>query len=606
MASEHQRDFIKEAFIDPIRSVLIVDDDYPTFEEMADHQIAKNENRREPLGRKKWLDEPARFRRVIDNFRNAHSPLMIDIHDGQNVEFDGETETIGYLNQSDLLVLDFHLDPTDQTDGSRAIKIARKVLGNHHFNLIVVHTRTDDISIAFRQMLKGLLPPAETFLTPDQETEALTLLQAAEEDDREILQKLQESIKDEQYLFFRKCGCKYPPVATTPSDGPFAPSYADFEALCQDLGWQAESISSVALFVMRGHEKKIAAELNPDTKSTLSWSGDGKTWIRSDAGFIAFSRKQDSDDLLDELLKALRAWRPRPSRLFLAKLRAQIEKFGVTAESNALGNNNVLAHWYKRLLDEDGESRDFYIGESLARHTELLLDFIKPEVQEFAGSLVEADANNGQTSNAVCAEYFNVNLADPTTQARARNEHNAFVCSKNVEGFHLTTGHVFKTEDDYWICLSPACDLVPGQKKSPETGTDMPFMAVRLQTAEEPAENAKADRWTRWYKQIQSNRFIFLRINDEHKVFCINSQHEEGSSPRVYPLYAKRGGNFSKGTKNFEFMKPERAANHRLVMKPYPAEVIAQLRYEYALNLLQKLGTSMTRIGLDFIGKFPD
>ena len=31
------------------------------------------------------------------------------------------------------------------------------------------------------------------------------------------------------------------------------------------------------------------------------------------------------------------------------------------------------------------------------------------------------------------------------------------------------------------------------------------------------------------------------------------------------------------------------------------SQVIAQLRYEYALNLLQKLGVSMTRIGLDFV-----
>jgi hypothetical protein len=39
-----------------------------------------------------------------------------------------------------------------------------------------------------------------------------------------------------------------------------------------------------------------------------------------------------------------------------------------------------------------------------------------------------------------------------------------------------------------------------------------------------------------------------------------------------------------------------------LVMRKYQAQVVAQLRYEYALNLMQRLGTSMTRVGLDFVG----
>jgi len=30
-------------------------------------------------------------------------------------------------------------------------------------------------------------------------------------------------------------------------------------------------------------------------------------------------------------------------------------------------------------------------------------------------------------------------------------------------------------------------------------------------------------------------------------------------------------------------------------------EIVAQLRYEYALNLLQRLGQDLSRIGLDFV-----
>ena len=34
MVSNHYSTFIQEAFIEPIRSVLIVDDDYPTYDEI--------------------------------------------------------------------------------------------------------------------------------------------------------------------------------------------------------------------------------------------------------------------------------------------------------------------------------------------------------------------------------------------------------------------------------------------------------------------------------------------------------------------------------------------------------------------------------------------
>jgi hypothetical protein len=73
-------------------------------------------------------------------------------------------------------------------------------------------------------------------------------------------------------------------------------------------------------------------------------------WIRSRSAFIAFTNKRNDINILNELLKALVAWSPKPSRLFLTKLRAEIEESGVVAEDAALGNNFVLARWYHQRL----------------------------------------------------------------------------------------------------------------------------------------------------------------------------------------------------------------------------------------------------------------
>ncbi|MBG6143392.1 hypothetical protein IWQ51_001511 [Labrenzia sp. EL_142] len=599
MASELYKDFIKEAFIDPIRSVLIVDDDYPTLEEIIDGQIQKNAGT-EPKSNKNWVKNPEKLKKVITNFRKAHSPLMIDIHDGSNVDIKGETASIQFLHQSDLLVLDYHLDPNDQNDGTRAIKIAQKVLGNDHFNLIIVHTRAD-LDSAFREMLLGLLGKAQDFISAEEVAAALEIIQPLEDVDPEISGKIIESLKEEHYLYFRKCGCSYPLQPDTEDEKKSAPSFATFNEICQDNGWEPDQVSIVARWALKEREELLSPKLNPETKFSLSWSNDGKSWIRSDSGFIAFSAKKNNDDLLDELATALHAWQPRPSRLFLSKLRAQIEKVGVAAESRALGSNHVLAHWYRRLLNADGAERDFYVAESVSRHSEQLMDHILPDVRKFANRIISADAGSGYSADVTCNKYFNIDLSEKAATNSATEAHNAFVCSKEVEGYHLSTGHIFKAGDVHWVCLSPACDLVPGQKKTPETGNDLPFIAVKLQLAKSPETTDGKKKWERWSKQILSNRFIFLKIKDDVQAFCVNNPEEEGSNPQIYTLYAKNKGLFNNETNSFGFLKAEKAKNHKLIMREYTAEVVSQLRYEYALNLMQKLGTSMTRIGLDFV-----
>ncbi|MFZ1366842.1 hypothetical protein, partial [Sphingorhabdus sp.] len=64
-------------------------------------------------------------------------------------------------------------------------------------------------------------------------------------------------------------------------------------------------------------------------------------------------------------------------------------------------------------------------------------------------------------------------------------------------------------------------------------------------------------------------------------------------------FFADKAGVFEKDSQQFkitEIIKGER----RLLSEKRSAVVVARLRYEYALNLMQKLNISMNRIGLDF------
>jgi len=92
MTGEHYGQFIHQAFIKPIRSVLIVDDDYPTLEEVLGNQsIILNDGER-PASDKSWYRQPEPIRTVLNGLRTPGRPLILDIHDGANVNQAGEME----------------------------------------------------------------------------------------------------------------------------------------------------------------------------------------------------------------------------------------------------------------------------------------------------------------------------------------------------------------------------------------------------------------------------------------------------------------------------------------------------------------------------------
>jgi CheY-like chemotaxis protein len=507
MANEHYSTFIEEAYIKPIRSVLIVDDDYPTFDEILGAQIDRNAER-EVDTTKAWYTNPERIKGVIDSFRMPGHPLLVDIHDGKNVSVGEEVKVATHLHQSDLLVLDYQLDRSKPRDGTRAIEIIRSLMSNDHFNLVVVHT-TEDLDFVFQDVLVGLMGASTTILSPEEFDRANTLIEAGEQASEGFSQRLCESVAIAQYLHSRLYPSTY--LRTM---GKAQQPYSAFGQQCDVAEWAPEDRKVDLRHALAGFEGKLRPKMNANLPSDLTWSDQAIKWVKSDSVFICFSNKRDEDNLLDELQKALDDWKPQPSRLFLAKLRAEIDEYGVIAQTQALGNKHALAHWYDRLLHASEPQRRWYIAENVSRHSEQLMSAILPRVEEFATRLIGAESKNGDAKE-ICKAHFGLDLAKGDVKRRAQREHNAFVCSKKPEGWHLTTGQVFLMSGDYWLCLSPACDMVPSQLSAARAnafGERVPFIAVRLQPITDGKEPG----------DIQSNRFVFLQLDAVVKGFCFN------------------------------------------------------------------------------------
>jgi hypothetical protein len=122
----------------------------------------------------------------------------------------------------------------------------------------------------------------------------------------------------------------------------------------------------------------------------------------------------------------------------------------------------------------------------------------------------------------------------------------------------------------------------------------MPFTAVRLEKLEKPNDVKNA------LKEINRNIYQLLKIDDEIEVFSFHPGCQLNTSPVWEQFIAENQGKFKKNTKKLEVWRPKKFHLKRMTMEKHTAQVVAQLQYEYALNLLQRFGATMSRVGLDF------
>ena len=133
---------------------------------------------------------------------------------------------------------------------------------------------------------------------------------------------------------------------------------------------------------------------------------------------------------------------------------------GIEVQDDALGNVDVGAIWYLRLLEQEEPKLQSLIGRTVRHHSEQLLDQLLPKVNDFASRLCRLDAKD-EAFDAV-KKRFGLDLKNEEELLRAQAGHNAFVGSKPPAGAHLELGHIFDLDGIYWICATPACDMVPG------------------------------------------------------------------------------------------------------------------------------------------------
>lgn len=593
---------IHEAFIDPIKNVTVIDDEYPTLSQfLGQHKNAIT------IPDKQLKPENIERLQSIIAMCHQEKNWSLDVFDGKDPRLGGEDGVPPYLNHSDLVVLDYHLEGKPTTSsGERARKIISELKKNNRFNIILVHTKgfeNSDIEKVFDEVLNEVfvLSKEHSFLI-ENETE------------EQIESWLDDNDHGNTYSFFNqnmdiKRILQHLGFETRLSGNIMYPSHflnafkEEVKEVADQIGISTENL---AKWYIAQQIKRLNKPLIEHDEDEIIWSwkdGDSPNFISTGRVFISVIKKGNESpeqELIAPLKAALVEANSSPMHLLMAKIRASIDENGLKQANKIVAKKEAQAGWLNNLLKEDSMHTH---DEIISAHWEQLAKATQVELKEFSKELAKAvqEVVDGEPKNAE-KHFFGKRFDRANTLAHL----NAFNCSKTEFGHHLTTGTVLSFEEELWVCLTPACDLVPRQRKSWEQriGSDfLAFKAVKLLPVPS-LEKANQD--------ANSNNFVYLVLDGKPQAFCLSRKPRDNPTWDVF--YAFNRGVFSEegALRIFCIRQPLQteggdqelqeidSSRPLLETREILAKPVSELRYEYALNLLQKFGSNQTRVGLGF------
>ncbi len=583
------RSLVEQAYIQPIKSVLAIDDQYRALDSYLDEQSQISGV---------VYDKP-RQKQVLEMVRSKS--WLADMHDGQSKGIDDPL--FKRLHQCDLLLLDYHLDPHENNDPTKALQILATLNENHHFNLVVVYTRATDLQEVKREIFFRL--SGANFDVLDRTFQSIqAVFDEWSELGDEPLEDLLGAITDQEL---------YTALVNTSDVGELIETQiSPLKTIMSDLGCELpSSISDKDFYLYLLKEKVQRMNGNGDFRGEESVAinaGEGTPiWLKTNRLFVAVISKEAVEpiDLPNALLNALEDWRPTTHRLLLSKIKNELDDNGQAFEEEILHCDYTNAGWLNEFsLNPNGYSL------TVSRLMEGVNNSViaSSELKAFSEHLRTHVNNTGLKQSISYESRSRIDLGEDVERIKVNKSLNCYIGTKNVDSEHLATGHVVEWTSDenkeMLLCLTPICDLVPGRTEGRGWKQDLapylPVKVIRLIKQELGSTQEK-----KVLKDITKKPVVVLNVDGETGVYLAA---ESGKSVFHEQVFADAQGVFEKRKSGFvvtlnrtKIKNDDGTDELRLSTSSQDCRVVGQLRYEYALNLLQLLGQDLTKIGLDFV-----
>lgn len=552
-------ELLKEAFIDPIRFALVVDDEFPTYSQMARQELERY--------------DAARAESLFGFCRSQG--WLCDVDNAVRVAEEFERDK--HLNQSDLLILDFHLESDKPEDPTRALGVLQSLAASDHFNLVIIYTAAPPADVA-RDVAYSLGGGA---LISEADEESVS--DFIEGLDPDVYEKILDSSNREVIQNFLS--------SKRLSDS----SRALVQSL-RDAKINQHLISSAVAYICKEQlAETLSAEVIGGRRASanveVSFSSDCPMWVAEGNLFAVIVNKQEAVNvLLQRLESALVSWNPSPLKLMMIQARAALEKAGTTVDLKVLDTPRRQAGWLLRILSAtDLAERKRHIHELYGRLFERLIKHVDEMVIGF-GSKLFLDSEEAPAK--IAREMAKATGVSDEDIYHALNEH---LCSDSYTDGIITTGVVFRCkrggEYSYWLCASPACDLVIGQNANGWDGDLHPYRpinAIRLT----PVNGLR--------KRLESathGRDIFLHVDGVSVVLEVADSTTR--QMKMETLLLANGGAIESSVFTGLVIALDGDRNPGVVKSEFQS--VALLRSDYANKFLAESGYQRARIGVDFI-----
>jgi hypothetical protein len=574
---------VKKTFVESLRSVFLVDDSFPTFEDMFEDRKSVEED----------YSEFERARKLYSAFRGKQLPCDIE-----NSFTPGDIEMVERLRKCDLVVIDFHLTPGSE-DGSRSIEILRRLADSKHFNTVVVYTNAELEQVWF-EVAANLRPDLrlDPFLVDNErETEWWDLHKTSDLDE-----PAKESIA--QFLLGGIDGVERTGRKQIIDD------------VRKNGGNGKGDLKKMAEMLLRGEVDKHRPEAmgNYDAEDTLGPRslhgnyGAGKPhWLQSRGCFIAIVKKTDQEDetgiLMKGLTEALLDWRPSFLQILVSEIQNTLESDSVATNPKAFSDAKRqvgLNHYLMEQLvtENDPESA---VENLMDRIVETIRHGISAdtEMRTFATDVL-ADVRKIlgpklTTSNKLANAAALAHIDRPMDDVDVISSLNAFLSTERFAKSRITTGTVFAKDEEFWMVATPACDLTSRVPK-PREAWMKSLHPVRAMIA---VKLTKVKMATALSSATQGKHAFLVH---REQALPLSVFDPITSSPDAEMFFAIDAGKVASVGEEYRFkaMKVAQSEEAPKLSEVIEYHIVGQLRPNYASRVLQVTGAHLSRIGIDF------
>ena len=586
-----------------LRTVLLLDDEFPTFADLAQGETE---------GTKQKFRQKDRAVGLYRGFRSRH--MICDV---ANQVGDLEIER---FRKSDLIILDYHLGP-DEDDSEYSIKLLRDLASSKHFNTVIVYTAEQDVDQVWLDVMATLSGGWTDFI-PKLDGEASEYWDTLTE-----AEKLPGATREATMQYARRKSIRE----------------LDQEELSRardelvQLGVPMNACTDIIIaMIHREMGRRAGRYAEEPHRATVGDYEDGVRWIQTRNSFVCILQKQNdeneddqSERLMSYLSRALLAWRPNLFQILISEIQNVLELEALATADELLRDPTThTALWYYLLetlgyIDPDTHPE---VRAPLVDIINKVLDGVRRKLSTdnellnlvsgaLLGELIDTGWTrdtwpiSGESTMAVGAEKIartNGLVKKPAVLFRL----NSFFSTEVFGYAHLSTGTICLDlqNDEYFVVASPACDLVArrpsdGQSWSHAIYPLTPIVAIRLQPSESiDAALSKAARGQHIFLEREEGPKAFRIVNGVGQpsyefFFAIKEGRvrEAGGKSLVDAVRIGGGGSGGDGEEDGE------VGEGGIKLSRVEFEVVGQLRDMNATRALQLAGQHLSRIGLDFL-----